>query len=160
MVVPYRGLPQLRDGLIAGDVGYRPDPVEPPADGNVLICCSRPQGDIVHRSLTRVPSGAVVSNLACARIGILGLSRPSRPFSRPRLANEIAGERGRIIRQVRAVERWWQAMAIAARFQGIRSTHCAREGPGSKGSPKYWVSRATFPSTELHDAHRVRRRPS
>ena len=33
--------------LIAGAVGYRPDPVEPPADGNILICCSRPQGDIV-----------------------------------------------------------------------------------------------------------------
>jgi len=34
-------------GLIGGAVSYRPDPVEPPADGNVLICCSRPQGDIV-----------------------------------------------------------------------------------------------------------------
>ena len=34
-------------GLILGAVEYRPDPVEPPAEGNVLICCSRPQGDIV-----------------------------------------------------------------------------------------------------------------
>jgi len=34
-------------GLITGAVGYSPDPVEPPADGNVLICCSRPQGDVV-----------------------------------------------------------------------------------------------------------------
>jgi ferredoxin len=34
-------------GLILGAVGYRPDPVEAPADGNVLICCSQPQGDIV-----------------------------------------------------------------------------------------------------------------
>jgi ferredoxin-NADP reductase len=33
--------------LIAGAVGYQPDPVEPPAEGNVLICCSKPQGDIV-----------------------------------------------------------------------------------------------------------------
>jgi ferredoxin-NADP reductase len=33
-------------GLVAGTVGYRPDPVEAPADGNVLICCSRPKGDI------------------------------------------------------------------------------------------------------------------
>ncbi|HEX3984219.1 MAG TPA: MOSC and FAD-binding oxidoreductase domain-containing protein, partial [Acidisoma sp.] len=33
--------------LIAGAVGYRPDPVEPPGGGNVLICCSKPQGDIV-----------------------------------------------------------------------------------------------------------------
>jgi ferredoxin len=34
-------------GLVLGAVGYRPDPVEPPADGNVLICCSQPQDDIV-----------------------------------------------------------------------------------------------------------------
>jgi hypothetical protein len=27
-------------------VDYRPEPVEPPADGNLLICCSRPRGDI------------------------------------------------------------------------------------------------------------------
>jgi ferredoxin len=33
-------------GLIVGAVSYRPEPVEPPADGNVLICCCRPQGDI------------------------------------------------------------------------------------------------------------------
>ncbi len=33
--------------LIAGAVDYRPDPVEPPAEGNVLICCSKPEGDIV-----------------------------------------------------------------------------------------------------------------
>src|ERR1700730_5749466 len=33
--------------LIGGDVSYRPDLVEPPADGNALICCSRPRGDIV-----------------------------------------------------------------------------------------------------------------
>ena len=32
-------------GLISGSVIYRPDPVEPPADGNLLICCSQPQGD-------------------------------------------------------------------------------------------------------------------
>ena len=34
-------------GLVSGAVGYRPEPLEPPADGNALICCSRPQGDIV-----------------------------------------------------------------------------------------------------------------
>ena len=33
-------------GLIAGAVVYRPDPIDPPADGNLLICCSEPQGDI------------------------------------------------------------------------------------------------------------------
>ena len=34
-------------GLVAGTVGYRPDPIDAPADGNVLICCSQPEGDIV-----------------------------------------------------------------------------------------------------------------
>ena len=33
--------------LIAGAVDYDPDPVEPPGDGNALICCSRPQAGVV-----------------------------------------------------------------------------------------------------------------
>jgi ferredoxin-NADP reductase/MOSC domain-containing protein YiiM/ferredoxin len=33
--------------LIAGDVDYNPDPVEPPIYGSVLICCSQPRDDIV-----------------------------------------------------------------------------------------------------------------
>ncbi len=33
--------------VIAGDVGYSPDPVEPPADGSALICCSQPRDDLV-----------------------------------------------------------------------------------------------------------------
>jgi ferredoxin len=34
-------------GLISGTVSYMPDPLDPPASGNVLICCSRPQNDVV-----------------------------------------------------------------------------------------------------------------
>ena len=33
--------------LIAGDVGYNPDPVEPPAEGSALICCSQPRDGVV-----------------------------------------------------------------------------------------------------------------
>ena len=33
--------------LIAGDLKYNPDPVEPPADGSALICCSQPRDDVV-----------------------------------------------------------------------------------------------------------------
>ena len=33
--------------LLTGGVTYSPDPLEPPADGEVLICCSRPATDIV-----------------------------------------------------------------------------------------------------------------
>ncbi|MBV8439385.1 MAG: MOSC domain-containing protein [Hyphomicrobiales bacterium] len=33
--------------LVAGKVKYRPDPIDTPADGNVLICCSQPEGDVV-----------------------------------------------------------------------------------------------------------------
>ena len=34
-------------GLVAGTVSYQPEPVDAPADGNVLICCSQPEGDVV-----------------------------------------------------------------------------------------------------------------
>jgi ferredoxin len=34
-------------GLVSGDVSYRPDPLEHPASGDVLICCSRPRTDLV-----------------------------------------------------------------------------------------------------------------
>jgi ferredoxin-NADP reductase/MOSC domain-containing protein YiiM len=34
-------------GLVAGKIGYRPDPLDAPADGNVLICCAHPEGDVV-----------------------------------------------------------------------------------------------------------------
>jgi hypothetical protein len=33
-------------GLLAGAVRYEPEPVEPPAPGAALICCSRPEGDV------------------------------------------------------------------------------------------------------------------
>jgi ferredoxin-NADP reductase/MOSC domain-containing protein YiiM/ferredoxin len=33
--------------LIAGDLKYDPEPVEPPADGSALICCSQPRDDVV-----------------------------------------------------------------------------------------------------------------
>jgi ferredoxin-NADP reductase/MOSC domain-containing protein YiiM len=33
--------------LLSGDVAYSPDPLEPPADGQVLICCAQPRTDVV-----------------------------------------------------------------------------------------------------------------
>ncbi|MFJ4030679.1 MULTISPECIES: MOSC and FAD-binding oxidoreductase domain-containing protein [Streptomyces] len=33
--------------LMSGAVNYAPEPVEPPGEGNILICCSRPAGEIV-----------------------------------------------------------------------------------------------------------------
>ena len=36
-----------RADLWPGTVGYRPDPVDAPSDGNVLICCAQPSGDVV-----------------------------------------------------------------------------------------------------------------
>jgi ferredoxin-NADP reductase/MOSC domain-containing protein YiiM len=33
--------------LLSGDITYAPDPLELPADGQVLICCARPASDIV-----------------------------------------------------------------------------------------------------------------
>ena len=34
-------------GLVSGSVVYGPEPLEPPADGNILVCCSQPIGDVV-----------------------------------------------------------------------------------------------------------------
>ena len=34
-------------GLVSGAITYRPAPLESPADGNLLICCSQPSCDIV-----------------------------------------------------------------------------------------------------------------
>jgi len=34
-------------GLLSGDVSYDPEPLDPPAGGNALICCSRPARDVV-----------------------------------------------------------------------------------------------------------------
>jgi ferredoxin-NADP reductase/MOSC domain-containing protein YiiM/ferredoxin len=34
-------------GLVSGAVSYDPQPLDKPADGNLLICCSRPGGDVV-----------------------------------------------------------------------------------------------------------------
>jgi ferredoxin len=33
--------------VISGAVRYSPDPVEDPAEGNILICCSQPGDDLV-----------------------------------------------------------------------------------------------------------------
>ena len=33
-------------GLLDGSVEYSPDPLEAPAEGNVLVCCSRPTADL------------------------------------------------------------------------------------------------------------------
>ena len=34
-------------GLMSGTVSYAPDPVDDPAEGSALICCSQPRGDLV-----------------------------------------------------------------------------------------------------------------
>jgi len=33
--------------LVEGTVGYQPEPIDAAADGNVLICCARPESDVV-----------------------------------------------------------------------------------------------------------------
>jgi ferredoxin-NADP reductase/MOSC domain-containing protein YiiM/ferredoxin len=34
-------------GLVSGDVVYEPEPLDKPADGNLLVCCSQPTSDVV-----------------------------------------------------------------------------------------------------------------
>ena len=38
---------RCESGLVGGSVTYEPDPLDPPATGNLLICCSRPRGEVV-----------------------------------------------------------------------------------------------------------------
>ena len=33
--------------LLSGSVAYSPDPLDPPGDGNALVCCSQPQEALV-----------------------------------------------------------------------------------------------------------------
>jgi ferredoxin len=33
-------------GLISGTAKYQPEPLDAPAQGNLLICCSQPEGDV------------------------------------------------------------------------------------------------------------------
>ena len=34
-------------GLVSGAVVYGPEPLDKPADGNILVCCSQPARDLV-----------------------------------------------------------------------------------------------------------------
>ena len=34
-------------GLVSGSITYQPEPLEKPASGNVLVCCSQPDADVV-----------------------------------------------------------------------------------------------------------------
>jgi ferredoxin-NADP reductase/MOSC domain-containing protein YiiM len=34
-------------GLVAGTISYRPEPIDAPAEGNLLICCARPEDNVV-----------------------------------------------------------------------------------------------------------------
>jgi ferredoxin len=34
-------------GLIGGSVNYQPEPLDRPAPGNVLVCCSQPSADVI-----------------------------------------------------------------------------------------------------------------
>ena len=43
--VPWQG--KTVTPLLSGQVGYRPDPLEPPADGEVLIWSAQPASDLV-----------------------------------------------------------------------------------------------------------------
>lgn len=42
-----RALMALLVGVLVGPVSYALEPVEAPAEGNALICCSTPRNDLV-----------------------------------------------------------------------------------------------------------------
>jgi ferredoxin-NADP reductase/MOSC domain-containing protein YiiM/ferredoxin len=73
--------------LIAGELDYNPDPVEPPADGSALICCSQPRRTQAPGRLTSTVIGS--SDPVSRRSGRGTLRRTrwssrSQPGRRPR----------------------------------------------------------------------------
>jgi ferredoxin-NADP reductase/MOSC domain-containing protein YiiM len=38
---------RCESGLVSGAVSYEPEPLDMPAQGNVLVCCAKPAGDVV-----------------------------------------------------------------------------------------------------------------
>jgi hypothetical protein len=34
-------------GLIGGSISYNPEPLEMPAPGNMLVCCSHPEANVI-----------------------------------------------------------------------------------------------------------------
>ncbi len=76
----------------------------------------------------------------------LGLDDPSADdtfgqLAHHHLADKVARHRFGIDGQFSATE------AMIGAHSLMRSTHWARDGPGANGSAKYWVSCATWPST-------------
>ncbi len=68
--------------LIAGTIDYNPDPVEPPADGSALICCSQPHDDVVLDCDRQPPGQGPLISLQ-ARISGAGVESGSTTRSRP-----------------------------------------------------------------------------
>jgi hypothetical protein len=46
-IEPLRRRMRVRFGLVSGTVIYGPEPLEKPANGNLLVCCSQPIRDVV-----------------------------------------------------------------------------------------------------------------
>jgi ferredoxin len=38
---------RCESGLVSGTITYGPEPLDMPAQGNVLVCCAQPAGDVV-----------------------------------------------------------------------------------------------------------------
>ena len=38
---------RCQSGLVSGEVDYHTEPLEPPPAGQVLLCCSKPRGNVV-----------------------------------------------------------------------------------------------------------------
>src|SRR5262249_35069868 len=71
-------------GLVAGTVSYRPELLDAPADGNVLVCCCQPQGDVVIDLWRELANGAVTGPCNGAVIFLAHSRRDGRANRRAR----------------------------------------------------------------------------
>jgi hypothetical protein len=85
-----------------------------------------------------------VADVICLGLDDAAARRAFGQYPHEQFADEKTSELGGIDGQLCPVQP--SGRTIAAQISSIRSTHCAREGPGSNGSAKYWVSRAALPS--------------
>src|SRR5262249_19853003 len=61
MVVSDWSLSSCMTGLIAGSITYNPEPLERPAPGNVLVCCSQPNAGVTLDLLRETVGGPLPS---------------------------------------------------------------------------------------------------
>ena len=78
-----RDVAPCETGLASGEISYRPDPLERPAPGTALICCSQPRGETALDLLPRAARSTTADRRRLTSVAVLASpSLPTTPSSR------------------------------------------------------------------------------